>query len=121
MLVLAVKQQAKKIGEFYGIHIEVFAEDNFINISDRLSAEVFQVVTESLSNIKRHTKADYARINIVSDDRTLKLKIENNNPTRDKIIDFVPKSITGRVRALGGNAFVKNNSDNTIVTIEIPL
>jgi signal transduction histidine kinase len=121
VLVSAVRQQAKKISEFYGIQIEVFAEDNLIKISDRLSAEVFQIVTESLSNIKRHTKADYASIHLKSDHKKLKLEIQNNNPNGDAIRDFVPKSINGRANALGGQAFVENKDHHTTVSVEIPL
>ncbi|MCA1637597.1 MAG: histidine kinase [Acidobacteria bacterium] len=121
VLVSAIRQQAKKISEFYGIQIEVFAEDNLINISDRLSAEVFQIVTESLSNIKRHTKADHASIFIEANNKRLKIEIQNNNLNGDKVLDFVPKSISGRANALGGQAFVENKDHHTTVSVEIPL
>jgi signal transduction histidine kinase len=121
VLVSAIRQQAKKISEFYGIRIEIFAEDDQINISDRLSAEVFQMISESLSNVKRHTKSDYALIRIDSDDQKLKLEIQNNNPDGESAGEFVPKSLKERANALGGQVFVRNDDNQTTVAVEIPL
>lgn len=118
-LISAIRQQAKKISEFYGIQIRVAAEDDLINISDRLAAEVFQIVTEGLSNIKRHSKADRALIAVECGDKMLKLDIQNNNANGAG--EFVPQSISGRAASLGGHAFVENSGDYTKVTIEIPL
>lgn len=121
VLVSAIRQQAKKISEFYGIRIEVCAEDDQINISDRLSAEVFQIISESLSNIKRHTKSDHALIQINSNKQKLQLEIQNDNPDDECVSEFVPKSLKERAKTLGGQVFVKNNNGQTTVAVEIPL
>ncbi len=120
VLVSAIRQQAKKISEFYGIRIEVLAADE-IYINDRLSAEIFQIVTEGLSNIKRHTKSKEAAIEISCDAKTLKLEIQNNNSNGAAPGDFVPKSITGRALSLGGSVAVENRAEFTKVSIDIPL
>jgi signal transduction histidine kinase len=120
VLVSAIRQQAVKIGEFYGIQIEVAAASD-ISVSDRLAAEVFQIVTEGLSNIKRHTRANRAVVSIKCDDKRLNLEIENNVPDGARAADFVPKSIAGRARALGGRAFVEKGDGRTKVAVEIPL
>lgn len=120
VLVSAIRQQARKISEFYGIEIEVFAADE-IHINDRLSAEIFQIVTEGLSNIKRHTKASAASIIIGCEDKTLTLEIANNNPDSERAAEFVPKSIAGRAESLGGRIFVETKADRTKISVEIPL
>jgi signal transduction histidine kinase len=120
VLVSAIKQQARRIGEFYGIAIEVFAQDE-IYINDRLSAEIFQIVTEGLSNIKRHTKASSAAIRIACDDKTLKLEIQNNNSNDAASDEFVPQSISGRAKSLGGHVSIENKAEYTKVSIDIPL
>ena len=120
VLVSAIRKQADKLGEFYGIEIEVSADDN-IQINDRLSAEVFQIITEGLSNVRRHTTSNHALIIIECDDKKLKLEIQNNNPNGDVSINFIPKSITGRAEALGGQARVRNENNSTKVSVEIPL
>ncbi len=120
VLISAIRIQADKLGEFYGMEIKVNAEDD-IQINDRLSAEVFQIITEGLSNIRRHTKANHALIIIKCDDKKLKLEIQNNNPNGEISSEFTPKSINERAAALGGQALVQNENGNTKVSIEIPL
>ena len=119
VLVSAIRQQAKKIGEFYGIDIDVHADEIYIN--DRFSAEVFQIVTEGLSNIKRHTKADKAMIRMSSDGKSLLIEIENNKPDGTPIEEFVPISMTGRAKSLGGRVSVADDAERTTVLIDIPL
>lgn len=120
VLVSAIRQQAKKIGEFYGVEIEVSAE-NEIRVSDRLSAEVYQIVSEALSNIKRHTNSNHALISIQSEDKNLKLEISNEISASNGSVNFTPKSITGRAEAIGGHALVETDEFFTKVTVVIPL
>jgi signal transduction histidine kinase len=120
VLVSAIRQQARKISEFYGIDIKVFADDE-IYINDRLSAEIFQIVTEGLSNIRRHTKAREAAITIGCDAQNLKLEIQNNGANNDASDEFTPKSIASRAESLGGRVCVERNNGFTNVLINIPL
>jgi signal transduction histidine kinase len=120
VLISAIKTQADRLGEFYGIEIKVDADDT-IHINDRLSAEAFQIITEGLSNIRRHTKANRALIIIKCDDKKLKLEIRNNNPNGASANGFVPKSIAGRAESLGGQAQVRSDNNTTSVRVEIPL
>lgn len=119
-LVSAIRQQARKISEFYGIEIEVLA-DNEIRVSDRLSAEIYQIVSEGLSNIKRHTDSIRAFISIQSDDKNLKLEIRNEFSASNGAVRFTPKSIAGRAEAIGGQALVETENDTTKVSVVIPL
>ncbi|HEY8562285.1 MAG TPA: histidine kinase [Pyrinomonadaceae bacterium] len=120
VLVSAIRQQAKKISEFYGIKIDVEATDE-IHINDRLSAEIFQIVTEGLSNIKRHTQSKEAAIKISCGAKMLKLEIENKHANGAPPVGFVPVSISGRAHSLGGGVAIENRDDLTRVLIDIPL
>lgn len=120
ILLPSVKQQVIKFQEFYGIKVTVEAPDDF-QLNDRLAAEAFQIVSEGLSNIKRHTKAKQAAIRIYLGAERLFLEIENDNPKTDAILDFVPKSIVERAKSLGGTARVENLDSQTKVFVEIPL
>ena len=120
ILLPSVKQQVIKFQEFYGIKVTVEAPDDF-QLNDRLAAEAFQIVSEGLSNIKRHTKAKQAAIRIYLGTERLFLEIENDNPKTDVILDFVPKSIVERAKSLGGTARVENLDSQTKVFVEIPL
>jgi signal transduction histidine kinase len=107
VLITAVKQQALKFQEFYGIKVDVESTDGF-RINDRLAAEAFQIITESLSNIKRHTSATQANIKIHIDSGKLILEIVNDSDKAVSLNGFIPKSITGRAKALGGNAEIRH-------------
>ncbi len=117
-LILAIKKQAVKFREFYDINVRVEAADNF-QINDRLAAEIFQIVSEGLSNIKRHTNAKNGTIRVYK--RTEKLFLEIENENQNAASEFVPKSITGRAESLGGAAQVEKLDNHTKVIVEIPL
>jgi signal transduction histidine kinase len=120
VLVTAVRQQALKFQQFYGINVEVKAAEDF-RLNDRLAAEAFQIITEGLSNIKRHTSAKNALISILVRSDTLVLTIENGNQNTVPGEGFIPKSISGRARSLGGRASTEISDAWTRVTVTIPM
>jgi signal transduction histidine kinase len=120
VLILAVKQQALKFKEFYDIDMRVEATDGF-QLNDSLAAETFQILSEGLSNIKRHTKAKNGTIRIYRDGGKLFLEIENENREPSAAFAFVPKSIAGRAESLGGASRVERPAGLTKVLVEIPL
>ncbi len=120
VFIQAVKQQALKLRKYYDINVNVEAADGF-HINDRLAAEVFQIVSEGLSNIKRHTKAKNAMIRLRQDAKKLFLEIENDIGDSGAALNFLPKSIAGRAESLGGAARVERLADYTKISVEIPL
>ncbi len=93
--------------------MRVDAVDGF-HINDRLAAEAFQIVTEGLSNIRRHTDAKEAFIKLRHDGKKLFLEIVNNTDAPAAASDFTPKSIFGRVELLGrGARRTKSKSDES--------
>ncbi|HJP92982.1 MAG TPA: histidine kinase [Pyrinomonadaceae bacterium] len=120
VLVSSVQGHARKLGEFYGISVEVDAAAD-MNVNDRLAAEVFQIVREGLSNIKRHTASATARISMASSNGDLILDIENESPSGETHKTFTPRSITERAIALGGRVSVRVDDTRTIVSVIIPM
>jgi signal transduction histidine kinase len=91
-----------------------------LQLHDRLTAEVFQIVAEGLSNVRRHTQAAHAAIYLQCRADHLQLCIENDGV--DNAPSFMPRSITGRVTALGGHVSIGHPTpDHTAVLVEIPL
>lgn len=121
VLTSSVERHAKQLGELYGIEVDVKIATN-ANMNDRLAAEIFQIVREGLSNIKRHTNSAEARIRMASANGDIVLDIENDSSTGESQINFTPRSITERAIALGGRVSVNvNNTGSTIVSVVIPM
>ena len=121
VLTSSVERHAKQLGEFYGIDVDVkIATD--MNMNDRLAAELFHIVREGLSNIKRHTSSAEARIRMTSLNGDMVLNIENDASASDSESTFSPRSITERAIALGGRVSVNVDAgERTIVSVIIPM
>jgi signal transduction histidine kinase len=116
-----VKRFTEKFAEATGINVSLVAPEEII-INDGLAAEVFQMVAEGLSNIRRHTESAHAVIKVECVGGKLLLSIENGRDIRDARVSFVPRSITERAASLGGVARVDTDVDgNTIVRVQIPM
>ena len=120
VLVKALQNQVNQIKRLYGVDIKI-SVDNTLSIGDRITAEVLQLVRESLSNICKHTLAKSGSISIEYDKGWLKLQVANEH-TGLWLNDFMPRSITERAKALGGNVQVKPGlAGHTYVLVEIPV
>lgn len=104
-----------------GITVDVDAP-NDIRINDRLAAEMFQMVAEGLSNIRRHTHAMHATIAFARRDNNMVLRIEDAGVNGSTPLPFTPRSINERATALGGRVHVDPRDDGgSAVVVEIPL
>jgi signal transduction histidine kinase len=120
-LLPSVRRFASRFSEATGIAVRVDVKANII-INDRLTAEVFQMIVEGLSNIRRHTEARNAVIELACSNGHLILRIENDGASRLMIEDFNPRSISGRAEALGSMVYIERpDSGRTVVVVEIPL
>jgi signal transduction histidine kinase len=114
-----VRRFCGRFSEATGIRVEVAAEGEGVR-SDRLAAEVFQMVAEALSNVRRHTSAEAAAVLIRSAEGRLHVTVTNEAPPGEP--DFFPRSIGERAAALGGTVRVERPAPGrTAVHIEIPL
>jgi signal transduction histidine kinase len=119
-LLPSVRRFAAKFGEATGIRISIEPASD-IRIDDRLAAEVFQMIAEGLSNIRRHTQATTATIKMASSNGHLALCIENEQAVENSSPPFKPRSIAERAEALGGRWHIEQSNGSTSVIIEIPL
>ena len=109
------------ISEATGIRVDIEAESS-LQIHDRLSAEILQMVTEGLSNVRRHSQSNRVAIHLTSGENHLRLRIENEGDGRSISEPFAPCSIKERAEALGGSVSVELGAEGrTIVLVEIPL
>ncbi len=119
-LIAAVRRFAARFGEATSIDVRVDAADN-LQVNDRLAAEVFQLVAEGLSNIRRHTTSCKAAVELSTTDHRLCVRVENDLANGHPSPPFTPRSISERAAALGGRARVEQKRDATTVVVEIPL
>jgi signal transduction histidine kinase len=115
-----------------GIKVDVKAHGK-IEVNDRLAAELFQIVAEGLSNVRRHALCNDASVEIMCKEGKLLLEIKNRRPGvggdlldsdghRDGRALFTPRSILERAELLGGNTLVSIDENNyTVVKVMIPL
>jgi len=121
VLTSSVERHAQQLGEFYGITVDVKIATT-ANMNERLVAEIFQIVREGLSNIKRHTNSAEARIRMTSVNGDIVLDIENDSSAGPSQSIFTPRSIKERAIALGGRVSVKVSDGRfTIVSVVIPM
>jgi signal transduction histidine kinase len=120
-LLPAVQRFTKKFAEATGIAVRVEAE-TALPVHDRLAAEVFQMVAEGLSNVRRHTRSLQTTVTLSCQDDHLRLSIANDVAAEAVPTPFTPRSLTERATALGGCAYVEwREHGDTVIIVDIPL
>ena len=122
VLVDAITRYASKFETATGIHVTVVDRIEQLEIQDRLSADLFQMAAEALSNVHRHTTATAVTLFLeIGANGTVILRVENENTTQAEQHKFMPGSISDRSGALGGRTDVAVQEGRTVVRVEIPL
>jgi signal transduction histidine kinase len=112
---------ARKFTELTGIAVEVETAGGLV-VNDRLAAELFQMMAEGLSNVRRHTEAKRAQLRLSEAEGALLLSIENDGAPRREGTSFVPRSLADRAKALQGWVDVQAlEGGGTRVLVTIPL
>lgn len=133
VLLPAIERYAERFSLVTGISVDVEAHGK-VKVNDRLAAELFQIVAEGLSNVRRHAFCRDARVEIQCKETSLQLQIKNSRPRagsqvevergdgQDGVRAFRPHSIAERAAALGGDTQVYvDEKDYTVVSVGIPL
>jgi signal transduction histidine kinase len=121
-LLVAVRQQAEKFSEFYGIKVDVVA-DGDMQLNESLFREVMNIVREGLANIRRHTAANRATVRLREGEGRLVMEFLNEHGSeRRRPPLFFPRSLNERASNLGGRVdVVHREDDHTLVAVEIPV
>jgi signal transduction histidine kinase len=89
-------------------------------LCERVASELFEMATEALSNIRRHTNAQHVSIGIGRDADAVSMRIENDGAAPDTP-PFDPRSLSEHTVALGGTLEVRRDPGTTTVFLRIPL
>jgi signal transduction histidine kinase len=120
-LVDSMRRFSGQFSDVTGIDVQIVDHITDVVLHDRLAAEVFQMVTEALSNVRRHTRANSVTIHLESVDNTLFIRCANDDSSETPTRPFRPRSIADRAEALGGRTQVYSGEGQTTVLVEVPL
>jgi len=120
-MVDSIRRYASQFADVTGIDVRVVNRMTHVTIPDSLAAEVFQMLTEALSNVRRHTKANLVVIYLETVKDMLVIRCDNDSSNEDSLHSFRPVSIADRAEALGGRTFVWSEDGCTKVQVELPL
>lgn len=119
LLVASIREKADKFLAYYGMQVGIQTHGD-IYVSDRLAAEVLQIVSEALSNIRKHTRARQCTVALSCGNGLFRLTIDNpfDGSSQEQPI---PRSISRRVAALGGQMDMQyDRNGQTILDVKIP-
>lgn len=119
-LLIALRRQLGQVRAFYNVEVTLDAQ-GAPAISDRMAAQVFQIVTEGISNICKHTRARSARVLLAGDADQCAIDIVNPHDDGAVPADFTPASIAERVQGLGGTLAVETAGHATRLRIRLPI
>lgn len=120
LLASAVKRQALRFEQLFGVKVNVEI-DGALPVSRRIAGELFHIVAEGLSNIRRHTRARQAWIQLGCQDSELNLRIRNEHGSATPASGFTPGSLSERAAELGGITTVETDAEGCTVTVKLPL
>ena len=116
----AIKRYSQRFSSTSGVGVKLEVL-SMVSLNERLAAEIYQMVAEGLSNVRRHSNATEAIIRIEVKDERFFLTVQNDNSHGERPKSFVPRSIAERTMALGGAIDVSRDEVYTTVTVTIPL
>jgi signal transduction histidine kinase len=102
----ALRRQGRRFSELFGLEVSVHCEGD-ISTNRKLAEACVHLVSEALTNIRRHTRATRAEIFVAAEPDTLVLRIGNDHGAEEPSpAAFVPRSIAERAESLHGCALV---------------
>ena len=119
-LLIALRRQLNQVRTFYDVDVTLEAE-RVQTINDRMAAQVFQIVTEAVSNICKHTSAKNAQVRLAIDAGQVAIDVANPHDGRAPPVPFRPASIAERVQELGGTLDVATHAHETRLRIRVPI
>ena len=126
-LIPAFEWQLKKFKEQSGINFTLTFREEKIKIDDQIALILFRVLQESLTNIVRHSEADFIEVDLRLRMKRIELKISDNGKgiEEEKINSPTSLGISGiieRIRSINGTISIKGIKDKgTILKISIPI
>jgi len=117
-LIPAIKRAVEKFRKETGIHILLQSSEQILPLPSNIELNVYRIVQESLTNIKKHANAHIVRILVNNEDGDIRILIENDGKGFDqsKIQSSEGEHLgltimKERARHLGGNLKIESEAD----------
>jgi signal transduction histidine kinase len=126
-LAAALKNECFAFTREYGIQVTFHTEGSYEAIPDAVALCLYRVAQESLTNIRKHSKADRVDVHLVAAPEEIVLSIEDFGK------GFDPNQVRGRgglglvsmeerIRLVNGQLTIRSNpGDGTTVQVRVPL
>lgn len=114
----ALRAQVEQFQAHSGIRIALDTNGDHA-LSQAQLDDFRHIVSEGLSNIRRHCRCDHATVRL--DCTPDRIVLEFVNPAVGEVAPFYPRSLSERARELGGRLEVVRSVENTRVRIVLPV
>jgi signal transduction histidine kinase len=112
------------------IPVELHLADANWNLDRDVQINLFRIIQEALTNVRKHSKASQVDLVLDRDDATVVVKVIDDgrgfdavnaraNAQRDKKLGLA--SMEDRARALSGRLEIESSSAGTRISVKIPL
>lgn len=116
-----IEEQRRRYRDLHGIDVQLRTQRP-LEVDPQLGTQAYQLVSEALSNVFRHTTAKQAFINLRCQGDTLSIEVGNTTSQVSSTAPFMPRSITERAISLGGKVEVRlNNDGHDVVQVMLPI
>lgn len=124
-LIPALEWQALDFQRRNKIRCEFVTSDENLSLDDEPSTVLFRVLQETLTNVVRHAKASYVRIDLSTDKGWLFMRVADNGIGLPKVRNRAIKSfglagIRERISMLNGEFSIETSDAGTALTFTIP-
>lgn len=113
----AIRAQVQQFESYSGLKVEIRAQK--FDLSESRLFEVRQIIAEGLSNIRRHSNARQAILEIFVEQNMLRIAFIN--AVARIAPPFTPRSLAERAATMGGGVEVMRLATQTIVRVALPL
>lgn len=123
LLSTAIYEYAEQLNLKTNCNFEVYADENVEKINANLKLNCYRIVSELMLNVVKHAKATHASVQIMNNDDTLQLIIEDNGigfSVSENNSGIGLLNIKNRVEVCKGKINIDSSSSGTSIIIDLP-
>ena len=125
-LYAALEWQTQEFQRRSGIICDLIASDEDLDLDDNVATVLFRILQEALTNVLRHAKATYVKVELQQEQGNLIMTISDNGigikeSKKAEQSSFGLVGIKERLHILGGQFHVDSGDHGTTLIVTVPL